>query len=306
MIYPINFSIPECKILKHDFNFKKTKFMSPLVPGKLETYIYKSEEDYYKNYQNCYFGKTTRKAGWDCLRHYEILANGCIPWFEDIEHIPEKTMTRFPKTKIQSIMELAKYNTIVNETTTLSLYFLKVLDETVNELLEYTRENLTTKAMARYVFNCIGIPESVHSTKKILYLSQNLAPDYLRCLMLHGFKELLGKNCHDYPKVPHIYKSFPEEESLKIYGKGFTYTRLLDDSETRDDSLDNIVEDNIKGLVYDYIVYGSCHRGLPFWDVVNSYYKPDKIILFCGEDLHECQFKKMLADTNYHLFIREY
>ena len=61
-------------------NQNKT-FISPLIPGKLDTYIYEKERDYYDMYFNSLFALTYKKAGWDCLRHYEILANGCILYF---------------------------------------------------------------------------------------------------------------------------------------------------------------------------------------------------------------------------------
>lgn len=35
--------------------------------------------------------------GWDCMRHYEILACGCVPFFTNIEICPKDTMVRFPK-----------------------------------------------------------------------------------------------------------------------------------------------------------------------------------------------------------------
>jgi hypothetical protein len=31
-----------------------------------------------------------KKGGWDCLRHYEIIGNGCMPYFENIEKCPKK------------------------------------------------------------------------------------------------------------------------------------------------------------------------------------------------------------------------
>ena len=39
-----------------------------------------------------------RKKGWDCLRHYEIIASGSVPFFEDYESIPKFTMFNYPKT----------------------------------------------------------------------------------------------------------------------------------------------------------------------------------------------------------------
>ena len=30
-----------------------------------------------------YFGSTKKKAGWDCMRHYEIVASGAVPFFDE-------------------------------------------------------------------------------------------------------------------------------------------------------------------------------------------------------------------------------
>ena len=95
MLFPITFSIPYEKIVKGIP--VKTKIISNLIPGKLETYIYNTEEEYYNEYKTSYFATTCKKAGWDCMRHYEILANGCIPYFIDIEKCPENTMALLPK-----------------------------------------------------------------------------------------------------------------------------------------------------------------------------------------------------------------
>jgi hypothetical protein len=31
------------------------------------------------------------------MRHYEILANGCIPWFVGLQDVPSNRLTHFPK-----------------------------------------------------------------------------------------------------------------------------------------------------------------------------------------------------------------
>jgi len=94
-IYPITFSIPSSKIIKHKPD--KEKFLSSLIPGDFSTYIYNTEEDYYNEYRKSFFAITLKKAGWDCMRHYEIIANGCIPYFKDIEQCPPNTLYLFPK-----------------------------------------------------------------------------------------------------------------------------------------------------------------------------------------------------------------
>jgi hypothetical protein len=125
----------------------------------------------------------------------------------------------------------------------------------------------------------------------------------MRCLLLHGFKELYGKNCHDYPCIPHLYTDISEEHAKALYGKGFTYTRLLYKNENRNNQYDNSIENDIINHTYDLVIYGSCHRGMPFWNLVNTYYKKNEIALVCGEDLHDCTMKYNYLDYNF--FVRE-
>jgi hypothetical protein len=161
-------------------------------------------------------------------------------------------------------------------------------------LLDHLKNHLTTKSIAKYILK----KTNFENVSKILYLSGNLLPDYLRCLTLHGFKELFGSNCHDYPKVPHMYKNF-NLDYYELYGKGITYSRLLDEN-LHNDELDKTIEENIKNKYYDIIIYGSYHRGIPFYSLVNQIYKNNEIILLCGEDIHDCNFS-----YNNILFLRE-
>lgn len=140
------------------------------------------------------------------------------------------------------------------------------------------------------------------NVNKILYLSGDTNPDYLRCLTLHGFKLLFKNNCHDFPKVPHIYKS-ENIDYTRLYGKGFTYSNLIDQSLHDDHSDHSIIED-IQNKVYDIVIYGSLHRGLPYYDLVQKIYDPSEIILLCGEDLHYCNCHTFLSKGN-TVFIRE-
>ncbi len=267
MLYPISFSIPACKIVAEVP--EKTQMLAKIIPGKSETYIYKTEAEYYQDYKNSIFGITHKKGGWDCMRHYEILANGCIPYFTDLESCPETILTLFPKKLVKEAMEAATKPGFDAR-------------PHIEKLLEFTRANLTTEAMAKYVLEKSGN----HEAKSILYISGDDYPDYLRCMTLHGFKLLFGKECHDANCIPHLYDSFPESEMSGLYGGGFSYARLLSRNEMRDDSRDYTLEEDILKHRYDIVIFGSVHRGLPLWDLVTQVYPPDKIIYFCGEDGH--------------------
>ena len=100
-MFPINFAIPMCKI---NFNTNKTRNQAFITPLDKSTYIYKNEKDYYNDYNISRFGVTVKKAGWDCLRHYEILGNGCIPIFYNVDKCPDLTMKYFPKTLCQNVL----------------------------------------------------------------------------------------------------------------------------------------------------------------------------------------------------------
>ena len=67
-LIPIQFAIPKDKILE-EVNNKPKNLLAPLIPGRLNTYIYNDEIDYYKMYQESIFALTYKKAGWDTLRH---------------------------------------------------------------------------------------------------------------------------------------------------------------------------------------------------------------------------------------------
>lgn len=146
--------------------------------------------------------------------------------------------------------------------------------------------------------------------KSVLFLSgldqRALNIDYLRCLTLHGFKKIFGKNCHDYPCISHLYTDCTIDLS-KQHGKGFGCTKLLDKDEYRNSELDQNIRTDILNKKYDIIVYGSIHRGMPWYDVVSSVYPPENIILLCGEDIHSHVPNRcpLFNFSRNHCFIRE-
>lgn len=92
----INFSIPPEKIIRHPT--EKTKdFASHIVDPEVASvlgganhtaYKFDREADYYGDIRSSRYGITTQRAGWDCLRHYEIAANGTVPCFRSLSKKP--------------------------------------------------------------------------------------------------------------------------------------------------------------------------------------------------------------------------
>lgn len=295
--FPIQFAIPEVKIIKEVPT--KNRDFAFIIPGDLKTYIYNNELEYYKGYQNSYFAITRAKGGWDCMRHYEILANGCIPYFIDIDKCNPNTMIGLPKDLIWEAMHLDGVPRI-NVEQSFNPKNLKIdhkrfnkkkYYEILNKLLDHTRKYLTTRAMAEYLLRKINY----NGTGTVLYLSNEPTPDYMRCCMLIGLKELLGDRVIDYPKIEHIYKTYPDSHHL--YGRGFSYTRVSEDFTIDREN----IEQRIKNKEFDIVIYGSVHRGLRFHDTVCNVYDKHSIAYICGEDSHKCEF----SHWN-NLFLREF
>lgn len=92
---PISFSIPPQKIVQR--LPEKSKLLprhivdpevAERVPESRTAYAFSTEAEYYADLQASKFGITTKRAGWDCLRHYEIAANGCVPCFRNLHLKP--------------------------------------------------------------------------------------------------------------------------------------------------------------------------------------------------------------------------
>jgi len=91
----IAFSIPEQKIItgnpKKHADFARhivDPQVAQVISGSSARYAFTSERDYYEDLQASRFGVTMKRAGWDCLRHYEIAANGAVICFRDLETKP--------------------------------------------------------------------------------------------------------------------------------------------------------------------------------------------------------------------------
>jgi hypothetical protein len=92
---PISYSFPEEKIVSGT-PVKTKQFARHLVdpevaaqvPGSVTSYAFANEADYYADLQTARFSVTMKRAGWDCLRHYEIAANGCVPCFRNLDKKP--------------------------------------------------------------------------------------------------------------------------------------------------------------------------------------------------------------------------
>lgn len=90
-VYATGFGVPEDKIRPIDLEQKRQIYQSHVVDPEIADdtgYKFNDEKDYYDDMARSFFGITTKKAGWDCMRHYEILAAGALLAFRDYGHKP--------------------------------------------------------------------------------------------------------------------------------------------------------------------------------------------------------------------------
>jgi hypothetical protein len=93
-MHPISFGIPEEKIAVEippkikDF---PEHVVDPEVAARIghsTSYAFADEHAYYEDLRASRFGITTKRGGWDCMRHYELAASGCVLCFRDLDTKP--------------------------------------------------------------------------------------------------------------------------------------------------------------------------------------------------------------------------
>ena len=268
-------------------NFETKKYdICPLIPGERTDHLFVAgqESEYYQMYQQSWFAHTKKKGGWDCLRHYEILANGCIPIFENLDDCPDQSLTTFPKHLLKDVhVDLDEDER----------------QKVIHQLLEHTREHCTTSANIQYVLRTIQ-----KTPKNVLLIVGNCGVNYTREFFWIGMKRYIqsvGGVAVEYPKMDYLYEDYPTDKKSELHGNGFTYTGRLQDDYNYDEQ--ELIE-KIKDECFDLIVYGKVGPdegdegslpNLPLWEHVFKRYSRDEIVCLYGGD--ECI--DLTSDTIY-------
>lgn len=146
-IKPISFAFPTKRITRSQ---NKSKLLSTINPLDRTTYFdkdnpseykFKTEKEYYEEYQSSRFAITCQKAGWDCLRHYEIIGNGCIPLFHRVENAPPGTISMLPRRLLLQIRTMWENN---------QDFLIENYDEYFERLFDHFINNNTTIKLAEY------------------------------------------------------------------------------------------------------------------------------------------------------------
>ena len=277
---------------------KKKYVVSPLIPGDKSNYLFGPGEEakYYDMYRQSMFAITQKKGGWDCLRHYEILAAGCIPIFEDLDKCPEDTLDSFPKSILkEAYRALLPWRNTEEQRTAYHIY--------VRRLYEYAKSNCSATAntlrflgdMSHIYIGSSSNNKYVNKNAKILMLTGHLGVNYTRELNWIGIKRWassVGICAMEYPPLDFLYDEFPKSRLSELYGNGFTYSRRLSSelcvSMREDDLIRSIQQKEWDIIIYgkvgpDEMTEGSIPK-LPFWQHVFKRYSRDEIVFWYGGD----------------------
>ena len=304
-LHPMSYAIPD-ELIVEDVP-EKTELWATVVPGNSSNYVFGvgQEKEYYNMYKRARFAYTCKKGGWDALRHYEILANGCIPVFSDIAMCPVSTMTTFPKALLQEcVAQLLPWKD-TDEHIYLYNYY-------VHKLLDHTRRYLSCSAIAHSFRKILGLRPS----PKILMIRCHEGANYSREMLYIGLNRIAKQEsslCITYPSIPFLYTDFPDASLHTIHGMGYTYSKRL----TKDTPLEIVpwnesqIVSSIEHNLWDVIVYaktGPDELGqgtvphVPLWDTVSKHYDRDRIVFLYGGD--GCQ--DLRTNNTYSIHLRNH
>jgi hypothetical protein len=297
IVYPLNIVVPPKLVL--DKVPEKKKLFGTVIPGDESTYIFKTADDYYGDYQESYFGYNWKKGQWDTGRNQEIIMNGCIPLFMDIDKCPEHCLMHHPKKKYQELRDKYYQKDFSKEE----------YEKDCKWLLEYCRENLTTDAMARFALEVTGKTD----VKNVLYITLGDRADQLNDYLFQGFRNVVGEGVIDSNKLWWVYDGIKEgytyrgtnddrvwidpndpnlsekdknglvKQKVKVSelrGGGMTYSGNIPDISVDREN----IEDKIRERYFDLIVYGSFNRCKEYLNLVLENYEKDEVFIVDTDD----------------------
>ena len=303
-VYPISFAFPK-ELMWQQSLVRKARVVAAVVPGR--PYAFSQQEEYYGGYTTALFGLTWKKRGWDCMRHYEIMASGALPYMPDIADCPQGTMFSVPGDLFKQVLEMPGVNhtaimakeldndaELINETFDILLY-----ERLLNKVMAHFRSHLTSVEMAKHMLRAADISTEV--PPKIIFLAHDHT-DYQAETLFHGLRSLFGKAVIDYPKRPWMYhkpaRTDEDQARRGMYGKGFSYAFTLPDLAVDRSK----VEQQIKEHFFDVVVYGITHYAygyekLYFLDVVKEVYSAKEVLFVDGSDLGHNETHELFSDV---------
>lgn len=284
-VYPLSFSYARETVV----HSSKTQFLSPTIPG--EPYAFDDETEYLAEYERSYFGLSTKKAGWDCFRHLEVMFSGAIPLIPHLDATPPGILFAYPKELLTTVFRaLTDGGPAIPSEEVLAVF------------ARHAENHLTTTAMAHYILDSLD-----YQGGTIAFLDERLHSwtDYQSLFTLIGLKRVLGNRLHT-PVLPH-YLTAENPETSQLYGRGFGYRGALHRvvSSALQPAVETVVGDSLDG--YEKVVLGQFFHDYPLLpDRYRGTCDPARLVGIVGDDYPESKgtLKKM-AESPVTFFVRE-
>eukprot|EP01062_Namystynia_karyoxenos_P063160 TRINITY_DN55986_c0_g1_i1.p1 TRINITY_DN55986_c0_g1~~TRINITY_DN55986_c0_g1_i1.p1 ORF type:complete len:650 (+),score=186.91 TRINITY_DN55986_c0_g1_i1:81-1952(+) len=179
-VFPVSYSLPD-ELFAATLPYKDQD-SSRTVPGmQLEgTYKWHNESAFYGDYARSFYCTTFKKGGWQALRHIEIIAAGCMPFFIDLEYVPELTLVGLPK---QLLLEARDLPGVHFDCRTLQVRINHAVfpraryDALLRELMRHARAHLTATQHARWLLKATGHP----AARSALFVQSWQPPPFNGC-----------------------------------------------------------------------------------------------------------------------------
>ncbi|MEY2900164.1 MAG: Only Syngen Nebraska virus 5, partial [Actinomycetota bacterium] len=184
-------------------------FLSTTYPG--EAHSYTNWDEYLNEYRGSHFALSTKKGGWDTFRHLEVLFAGAIPLMPGLASSPNFSLAHYPKTTLSAILR-----SLISEGPA-------VPDDATHDFLSrWAHQHLTTKSMAEFLLEMSNIQGNVVFLDRAL----QARTDYLSAFTFIGLSQVLGSSLRAAWEPSYLFDDF-EGDTLRLYGKGFGYTRSI-------------------------------------------------------------------------------
>jgi hypothetical protein len=289
-VFPISFSYPDFKLVNHG-TMPRRELFSTIRPG--EAYTFSSANEYLADYAQSSMALTHKKVGWDCFRHVEIMSVGTIPIMPDVRYLPKFTMVHYPKKFLVHSLHQVQSGA-------------RPSFQDHEFIMNWARENLTSKAMARYIMRITKI-----IPRRILFIDEDLpkVPDYLSCMTLIGLEQLSDSEVTVAYPVDYLYDDY-KGDTNELYGKGFGYTRILKRNELQIFNTErfkqNTLEDGSVFANFDLILIGNVSRNLEIANLLSLAKIQGNKIFIWGDDRPRSRRElKQIRSMDGHKFVRE-
>ena len=213
----------------------------------MKTYRFETQDAYYSQYANSLFAITMPRAGLDCMRHYEILASGSVPFFIESAALTASplSMHAFPRELVLTASLLPgvpteeqvqeAWRTDAELHVNRSTFDLRAYCGLRAQLLAHTEAKLTTLTLARYVLEQLRLanPTALPAASKarvLLVSSVGVSGDtWQNAFLYHGLTQLLGTRglSSYFGRKEVLYEDFVYPHKFCCYGRGYSYARTL-------------------------------------------------------------------------------